>query len=230
MCWSRLGQVLLIFDHLTPQAFCCHLHSRGREGHEQFPPLCCCCYFCLWLSLAPYQNTSFPFPCSLFLLHLFTFTWALRTAGEITVAVETVATTDLGSPASGCPVLTSPTYLWRKQVTGVRTTNRRWSHTEITQGRAVIGWIVSPQESSVGVLIPAESAECGLIWNQSLGSYNEVIVGPDPTWPMSLQTRENWTWRQGIHPGRTPCEDWCCAAISQGTFRSWVRHLELILP
>ena len=46
-------------------------------GQQAASLLSCCCDFCSCLSLARYQNASFPFLCSLSLLHVFTFTWAV---------------------------------------------------------------------------------------------------------------------------------------------------------
>lgn len=42
-----------------------------------------------------------------------------------------------------------------------------------------------------------------------------------------LTEREIWTQ---THTGRMPCEDWSCAAISQGITRSWENSPKEILP
>lgn len=65
--WVREGMVF-ISGHLVYQA---------SLGSKQLPSSCCR-DFCSCLSLAHYQNASFPFLCSLSLLHMFTFTWAVE--------------------------------------------------------------------------------------------------------------------------------------------------------
>lgn len=58
-------------------------------------------YALLWLSLAAYRNVLFRFPCSLFLLRLFTFTWVSSAAGKTLVVVEIVTTTQTQAPSLG---------------------------------------------------------------------------------------------------------------------------------
>ena len=51
---------------------------------------------------------------------------------------------------------------------------------------------------------------------------SSLWVSPNPIWLMSLKKkkRETLGTETDMHTGRKPCEDWSCAAASQGTIRS----------
>lgn len=140
--------------------------SRQKStDHELFPSLLfpCCWHACL-LSSAAYGNVPLPFPCSLFLLHLFALTWAPVAAGKTLVGCGDCDHNRFRLLASALQSLGPPTYLrinW--QAIRERTTKMSPS-TEL--GKAAKHWMVSLQSLS--------TAGRGLIWRWSLGKGDRV--------------------------------------------------------